>query len=140
MVDCRSITVMGMLLLHGWALPLSAQELSPALPRWEAPSLTVISSKRIRALTATDSTRVQVGYQHWRYAAFGAGLGGVIGALTGALVEGTETCDDCSSQHSAGHGALVGGLLGAGLGGVFGFLTGLSHPKYAIRPAETGAP
>jgi hypothetical protein len=85
-------------------------------------------------VTVPDSVRKRTGYQHWRGAAIGLGIGGALGALTGAIGGGVAQCDDCSREPSAGSGALIVGLIGAGAGGVVGFLAGLASPKYAWIP------
>ena len=78
-----------------------------------------------------DSVRQRVGFQHWK----GAAIGGGIGALAGlALALGAHgQCADCSSD-SPPAGKVT--LLGAGIGGAFGFLVGLASPRYRWIKAE----
>jgi len=71
-----------------------------------------------------DSIRQRVGYQHWKGAAIGGGLGALAGL---ALALAAGQCDDCSSD-SPNAGIVT--LTGAGLGGAFGFLVGLASPRY----------
>lgn len=83
----------------------------------------------LRRAIIPDSVRHLVGYQHWRGAGIGAAVGGLVGAVAGAALTSINDCADCESW-SAGHAALVLGLLGTGTGSVVGFLAGLSSPKY----------
>src|SRR5688572_22489069 len=98
---------------------------SPKKPRPD--SILMVSAPQ--PTSVPDSVRHKVGYQHWRGAGIGAAIGGAVGALTGAVLAEITQCSDCEPW-SAGHGALVVGLLGVGTGGVVGFLAGLSSPKY----------
>jgi hypothetical protein len=81
--------------------------------------------------TVPDSVRQIVGYQHWKGAAMGGGLG-ALGGLFLAL--GVGECADCSSDsRSVGKVSLIG----AGVGGALGFLVGLASPRYRwVRTTE----
>ncbi len=120
-------------------LPLGAQQQRVQLRSWAAPRIG--AAARHQAGPA-DSVRVQVGYQQWRDAAIGGGIGALVGALAVAVVGSGGNCSDCS-QHSQGHNALMGALLGGGVGGVIGFVSGLASPRYAwVEPPSvpgTGA-
>lgn len=102
---------------------------SPKRPRPDA--IPILPSPELTSVP--DSVRQRVGYQHWRGAGIGAAIGGAVGALTGAVLAEITQCSDCEPW-SAGHGALVVGLLGVGTGGAVGFLAGLSSPKYEWVP------
>jgi hypothetical protein len=81
-----------------------------------------------------DSTRMRVGYQHWRGAGIGSAIGAGVGVLLGVLAP--TGCADCDPP-SRGETILTVGLLGAGAGGLVGFLAGLSSPKYVWLPAPS---
>jgi hypothetical protein len=136
MSRCRAALATVGMILGASSVSAAAQEQRAPLPTWELSTIETPASYQSRPIGVPDSVRVQMGHQHWRGAGLGAALAAAVGALTGALVEGNASCDDCRSQHSAGHGALVGGLVGAGFGGAAGFLVGLSYPKYVWVPAE----
>jgi hypothetical protein len=82
-----------------------------------------------------DSVRLRIGYQHWRGAAIGTGVGAVLGGAL-ALVGGSG-CADCTiTTWDRARAALV--VTGAG--GVLGFLAGLSSPRYVwVQPGDAGA-
>ena len=103
---------------------------SPKKPR---PPVILPSSQMT---TVPDSVRQRIGYQHWRGAKLGLAIGGLVGALGGAVIGSISQCDDCTEQPTAGNGALVVGLLGAGTGGVLGFLAGLASPRYVWVPSD----
>jgi hypothetical protein len=102
---------------------------SPKRPRPES----TFTNSSAQPASVPDEVRRRVGYQHWRGAGIGAAVGAGVGALTGVLVAHIAECADCE-QWSAGHGALVLGLLGAGSGSVVGFLAGLATPRYEWVP------
>jgi hypothetical protein len=77
------------------------------------------------ALVIPDSIRQRVGYQHWKGAAIGGGLGALAGLALALAAHGQ--CSDCSSD-SPQVGTVT--LAGAGLGGALGFLVGLASPRY----------
>ena len=109
--------------------PLSAQQQVAELRRWVAPALDLSGGSGV----AADSVRVQVGYQQWRGAAIGGGIGLAVGLLAVAIAGEPGVCADCSRQPSWGHNAVVAGLLVGGAGGVIGFLSGLATPRYQLR-------
>ncbi len=80
-------------------------------------------------VTVPDSVRRPVGYQHWKYAAIGSGVGLVAGLLLSTQL--SDACSDCDP--GAPLFVTLSGL-GAGAGGVLGFLVGLATPKYAWVP------
>jgi hypothetical protein len=82
-------------------------------------------SASIPGATIPDSIRQRVGYQHWKGAAIGGGLG-ALGGFVLALGAGGQ-CDDCSSD-TAPIGKVT--LIGAGIGSALGFLVGLASPRY----------
>ena len=77
------------------------------------------------AVVIPDSFRQRVGYQHWKGAAIGGGLGALAGLALALAAHGQ--CDDCSSD-PPNVGTVT--LAGAGLGGALGFLVGLASPRY----------
>ena len=82
-----------------------------------------------------DSVRLRVGYQHWKGAAIGTGIGAVLG---GALALGAGGgCADCTiTTWDRAQAALV--VTGAG--GLVGFLAGLSSPRYVwVHPGDASA-
>jgi hypothetical protein len=82
-----------------------------------------------------DSVRLRIGYQHWRGAAIGTGVGAVLGGVL-ALVAGSG-CADCTI--TTGDRAQAA-LVVTGAGGVVGFLAGLSSPRYVwVQPGNAGA-
>jgi hypothetical protein len=72
-----------------------------------------------------DSIRLRTGYQHWKGAAIGTGIGAVLGGVL-ALVANTG-CSDCTT--STGERAEAA-LAVTGGAAVLGFLVGLASPKY----------
>ena len=81
-----------------------------------------------------DSVRHRVGYQHWKGAAIGTGVGAVLG---GALaVGGGVGCSDCTiTTWDRAQAALVV----TGVGAAVGFLAGLASPRYAwVQRADAG--
>ena len=124
----RMIRAAGALIGLGIGLAVS----SPALaqhPSGAGPALqTLVEPVRdttSRLPTVPDSIRQRVGYQHWKGAAIGGGLG-ALGGLALALAAHGQ-CADCSSG-TPPVGKVT--LIGAGLGGVFGFLVGAASPRY----------
>jgi hypothetical protein len=113
---------------------VSAQERS-ALARWPVQPAPQATRPAPAGIVIPDSVRRKVGYQHWRGAAIGAGLGGVAGFLLGVAAHGR--CADCDGSEPS---VAAVGLVGAGLGGAFGLLVGLASPRYAwVRDAGTAA-
>jgi hypothetical protein len=114
-----------LLLLPAFPSPLFAQqESAPArgvglLP---APPRAAVSPA---AVVIPDSIRQRVGYQHWKGAAIGGGLGALAGLALALAAHGQ--CSDCPSD-SPNVGTVT--LAGAGLGGALGFLVGLASPRY----------
>ena len=92
--------------------------------RWTAPA-PAATARPAPGLTVPDSVRQKVGYQHWKGAAIGGGLGALAGLALALAAHGQ--CDDCSSD-SPNVGTVT--LAGAGLGGALGFLVGLASPRY----------
>jgi hypothetical protein len=122
-------TVMLFLLVAGG---VSAQERS-ALVRWPVQPAPAATRPAPAGIGIPDSVRRKAGYQHWRGAAIGAGLGGVAGLLLGLAAHGS--CADCDTSQP---NVAAVGLVGAGLGGAFGLLVGLASPRYAwVRDAGT---
>ena len=76
-------------------------------------------------VTVPDSIRQRVGYQHWKGAAIGGGLGALAGLVLALTAHGN--CSDCTSD-TAPIGKVT--LAGAGLGSAFGFLVGLASPRH----------
>jgi hypothetical protein len=128
--------VLAAVIVLAFAEGAEAQAHTAAFPTWEFSLPLANTGIPIPVMAASDSIRVQAGYQHWRGAGLGAIIGGAIGGLTGALGEAMSRCDDCLTERSVGESALITGLLGAGLGSVAGFLAGLSSPKYVWVPRD----
>jgi hypothetical protein len=81
-----------------------------------------------------DSVRLRVGYQHWRGAAIGTGIGAALGGVL-ALVGGAG-CADCTVT-TADRAKVA--LVVTGAGGLVGFLVGLGSPRYVwVQPMEAG--
>jgi hypothetical protein len=75
--------------------------------------------------TVPDSVRRKIGYQHWKGATIGAGVGAVFGSVFAFGVAGR--CADCTvTTWDRTQLALV--MTGLSTG--FGFLVGLASPKY----------
>ena len=147
--------LIGVVSLLNFALlgSLPAQQVIPPFARWEAAPSTVCAgpgsgfsrdtlplphrdyryegpdqlpvTEPIRPSLIPDSTRIRVGYQHWKGAAIGAGAGGLIGTLL--VIAAGRGCSDCNTTGSDYLRAIS---LAAGLGGTFGFLVGLASPRY----------
>ena len=92
------------------------------LTRQTASATTVVSPALV---TVPDSVRQGVGYQHWKGAAIGGGLGALGGLLLTLAAHGE--CADCTSN-TAPVGKVTS--IGAGIGGALGFLVGLASPRY----------
>jgi hypothetical protein len=81
-----------------------------------------------------DSVRMRVGYQHWKGAAIGTGVGAVLGGMLALVAD--EGCSDCNTTTDDRVKAAL--VVTAG-GGVLGFLAGLATPKYAwVQPGAAG--
>jgi hypothetical protein len=79
-----------------------------------------------------DSVRYRVGYQHWKGAAIGAGVGAVLGGVL-VMVSGAG-CADCTVTTGDRVEAV---LLVTGGAGLLGFLAGLASPKYVwVSPED----
>ncbi len=98
------------------AVPVRGLALLLAPPPTAAPPMLVV---------IPDSIRHRVGYQHWKGAAIGGGLGALAGLALALAARGQ--CSDCPSD-SPHVGTIT--LAGAGLGGALGFLVGLASPRY----------
>ncbi|MBA2457511.1 MAG: hypothetical protein H0V43_00990 [Gemmatimonadales bacterium] len=129
----RALMALSVLALRSGGV--DAQQHFQRFPSWQPVELRSSFSPG-ETSSAPDSMRVRVGYQHWRGAALGGGIGLVVGALAGAIIVANTECDDCSDEVTPGEGALVVGTLGAGAGVVLGFLAGLASPKYAWVPED----
>ena len=96
---------------------------------WTPPALAV-TSERNAALTVPDSVRRKVGYQHWKGAAIGGGVGAVLGSVLAFGLAGK--CADCiDTTWDRAQAALV--VTGAS--SALGFLVGLASPRYAWTPS-----
>lgn len=105
-----------------------AQQIQPVVDRFAGtPTPGAVAPQ---ALAIPDSVRQQVGYQHWRGAAIGAGLGAVAGLALGVLAR--QHCADCNIDDT---NLAKGSLVVAGVGGGLGFLAGLASPKYRWVPS-----
>jgi hypothetical protein len=106
------------------AVGSAAAQQQVSFSRWAAPRPAAASIGR-SAAPLPDSLRRKVGYQHWRGAAIGGGVGAVLGT---ALVFGVAgECDDCTVTT---WDRAQAALLVTGASSVFGFLVGLASPKY----------
>jgi hypothetical protein len=86
-------------------------------------------------ISVPDSVRQQVGYQHWKGGAIGAGAGALAGLGLALFTHGR--CIDCASDSpDICHVTAIG----AGIGGAFGFLVGLATPRYRWVRAEVHRP
>jgi hypothetical protein len=97
--------------------------------RWVGPTQALPSPLR-SAVVPADSVRQRVGYQHWKGAAIGAGVGVVLGSALAFGLAGE--CADCTVTT---WDRAQGALLITGASSAFGFLVGLASPKYAWRPS-----
>jgi hypothetical protein len=104
------------LLAQEEAVPVRGVDLRSAPPHAAAPPAAVV---------IPDSIRQRAGYQHWKGAAIGGGLGALAGLALALAAH--EQCSDCPSD-SPNVGTVT--LAGAGLGGALGFLVGLASPRY----------
>ncbi len=132
----RALVALGILALSSGKL--HGQQHSQTFASWQSGDLRP-SFLPGATVPGPDSVRVRVGYQHWRGAALGGGIGLVVGALAGAIIVANTECDDCSDEVTPGEGALVVGTVGAGAGVVLGFLAGLTSAKYAWVPGDEPA-
>jgi hypothetical protein len=120
-----------LLVLALWAAaPKSATaQRQASFDRWAGPTLGTPPSHPSWVLLA-DSVRQRVGYQHWKGAAIGAGVGALLGIALASGVAGE--CDDCRvTTWDRARGAL----LVTGASSAFGFLVGLASPRYAWKPS-----
>ena len=104
---------------------------------WTASWPAVMSTSSTGA-TLPDSLRRKVGYQHWKGAAIGGGVGAVLGTVLAFGVAGG--CADCTVTT---RDRAQAALLVTGVTSVFGFLVGLASPKYvweAPREAPAAGP
>jgi hypothetical protein len=95
--------------------------------RWPGPTFHVPGPGRLGPLVA-DSVRQRVGYQHWKGAAIGAGVGALLGTALAFGLRGE--CDDCTVTT---WDRTQGALLITGASSIFGFLVGLASPKYVWK-------
>ena len=102
----------------------AAAQQEASFSRWAAPWPAATSAGPSGA-TLPDSVRYKVGYQHWKGAAIGGGVGAVLGTALAFGLAGK--CADCTV--TTGDRAQAA-LLVTGTGSVFGFLVGLASPKY----------
>jgi hypothetical protein len=102
--------------------------------RWAVPALAPLS-RRSLGVSLPDSVRQKVGYQHWKGAAIGAGVGALLASVLVFGVAGE--CDDCTENRWARGEAA---LLITGASGAFGFLVGLATPRYAWKPSHEASP
>ena len=105
-------------------MPASAQQ---AAPRWPTDQSALVVSTPGAA--SPDSSRQRVGYQHWKGAAIGGGVGALGGLVLALAAHGQ--CYDCASD-TAPIGKVT--LIGAGVGSALGFLVGLASPRYRWVP------
>ncbi len=103
--------------------PAYAQQ-APKAPPWPSVDQPAPAASTPGA-TIPDSIRQRVGYQHWKGAAIGGGLGALGGLVLALGAHGR--CYDCTSD-TAPVGKVT--LIGAGIGGALGFLAGLASPRY----------
>jgi len=97
--------------------------------RWAGPTLGPTRPDASGVLL-TDSVRQRIGYQPWKGAAIGAGVGAVLGTALAFGLAGE--CDDCTvSTWDRAQGAL----LITGASSAFGFLVGLASPRYVWKPS-----
>ena len=83
--------------------------------------------------TLPDSVRHKVGYQHWKGAVIGGGVGAVLGTVLAFGLAGR--CADCTLTT---WDRAQAALLVTGAGSVLGFLVGLASPKYVwAAPRES---
>lgn len=81
-----------------------------------------------------DSVRLRAGYQHWKGAAIGTGVGAVLGGVL-ALVAGGG-CADCTITTGD---RVQAALVVTGGGALVGFLAGLASPRYVwVQRGEAG--
>jgi hypothetical protein len=102
----------------------AAAQQQASFSRWAAP-WPVATSAGPPGATPPDSVRHKVGYQPWRGAVIGGGVGAVLGTVFAFGLAGK--CADCTL--TTGDRAQAA-LLITGAGSVFGFLVGLASPKY----------
>jgi hypothetical protein len=103
--------------------------------RWSVPG-PPLTSEGLPGAMLPDSVRRTVGYQHWRGAAIGGGVGAALGSAFAFGLAGR--CADCTVSTWE---RVQAALLLTGAGGVLGFLGGLASPKYAweAQPDASGA-
>ncbi len=110
----------------------AAAQQQVSFSRWAAPWPEAMSAGPPGA-TLPDSVRHKVGYQHWKGAVIGGGVGAVLGTVLAFGLAGR--CADCTL--TTGDRAQAA-LLITGAGSVFGFLVGLAAPKYVwAAPLES---
>lgn len=100
--------------------------------RWTVPG-PPLTSEGLSGAMLPDSVRRTVGYQHWKGAAIGGGVGAVLGSAFAFGLAGR--CADCTVTTWE---RVQAALLVTAAGGVFGFLVGLASPRYAWEaPLDT---
>ncbi len=104
--------------------PLLGQQ-SPPLANAPRISVQPVARPMESLVAVPDSVRERVGYQHWKGAAIGGGVGPLGGLVLALAAHGQ--CADCTSNTPP---IAKTTLVGAGLGGAFGFLVGLASPCY----------
>ena len=123
---CGRAVIPSPLLAQGESVSARRVSLLPAPPHAVAMSA---------AVAIPDSIRQRVGYQHWKGAAIGGGLGALAGLALALAAHGQ--CSDCPSD-SPNVGTVT--LAGAGLGGALGFLVGLASPRYRWVSGDPESP
>ena len=98
--------------------------------RWAEP-WPAVAPAGLSGATLPDSVRRKVGYQHWKGAAIGGGVGAVLGTVLAFGLAGE--CADCTLTT---WDRTQAALLVTGASGVFGFLVGLASPKYRWEARE----
>ena len=119
--------VLVLLLMFGVSTSVSAARAQTADSAsqliWQTASADMAGSPALATLP--DSVRQRAGYQHWKGAVIGGGLGALGGLVLALAAHGQ--CADCASDPAP---VVEVTVLGAGIGGAVGFLVGLASPRY----------